>query len=741
MRWYIEISQEGQPTQKLCLEASHWQPALQKAREIQGASGKLKGLAVEILDEGCRAVDSDGAMTYVVTPASDDASLIETLAPEKAGETRAAQEADEEKADGEKAGEETAAAPKAASSRASLRGRRSRREKLSQRRKQRRESKPPGEPAAEKAAEKDLPRAGSAVGKTMLLGTKLSDAPDSASAPAVDTIGYGSEGEAIITEPPVSEKPGIVVPPDPEAPPVTPPPPAPPDTPEPTDVGQTLISERNERATADNPLRYHERVYAVRLPQPLAALAAFLNETLAAMREGLEDAAHVIRVALYDHVFSGKPKSPPIATLSWCGWRDDSELIFFPYADKPAATLAVAEKVIGSDTLGPGNVPPPAPKRDLEAEQRAEQARLASEEKKKAEKAAAAARQAEEARKADAARKAAEAKAEQARQAKRAEQAEQERAKQEQAKQEQAKPKREQAKPKREAKPEKRSDDDAGALRKTAALGSGATRGSRRSLRDRKSVEPKPAAKPAKTDNGARISQAQPERRVKIGRGVQALRPSDPGEEPPLTREQRESRLVAARREVESLPPPVSVPGDRVAGEQLLTDLFEEIAQLHYLEDALEGADFVLKLALQKLPSEVGLVSLFDIDKREYVVVRQAGGERSGLLLRVNERAEVPRRAMRKSRAVVLPDVGKSDEKMDERWDKIGTKPRSMICAPVEKAGRYLGLIELLNPHDGGAFSESDGHALTYIGQQYGEFLSNRGVTLDPDAVVANARR
>ena len=43
-------------------------------------------------------------------------------------------------------------------------------------------------------------------------------------------------------------------------------------------------------------------------------------------------------------------------------------------------------------------------------------------------------------------------------------------------------------------------------------------------------------------------------------------------------------------------------------------------------------------------------------------------------------------------------------------------------------------LIEIANPLDGGSFDESDGHALTYIGQQLGEFVAQHGVVVDPEA-------
>ncbi len=47
--------------------------------------------------------------------------------------------------------------------------------------------------------------------------------------------------------------------------------------------------------------------------------------------------------------------------------------------------------------------------------------------------------------------------------------------------------------------------------------------------------------------------------------------------------------------------------------------------------------------------------------------------------------------------------------------------------APVMLAGRFLGAIELLNPIDGEPFTESDGNAVTYIAEQFAEFVAARG--------------
>jgi hypothetical protein len=212
---------------------------------------------------------------------------------------------------------------------------------------------------------------------------------------------------------------------------------------------------------------------------------------------------------------------------------------------------------------------------------------------------------------------------------------------------------------------------------------------------------------------------------------VSAARPvSTP---PPAAERPRSTPPPANRR---SNPPPA---GSRVSGDDLLAELFEAFCDLHFLRDSLEGADFIVSLIHEKLPCEVCLVSLFDIDKREFVVVRQNGGRASVLLQRQPDRAAIPLAAHRGRRAVVVRDAASDPRVLDARWKALGVELKSYVAAPVELAGRYLGLIELANPLDGGRFTESDGNALTYIGQQFGEFVGQHGVIVDAESVVPPA--
>ncbi|MBK8255169.1 MAG: GAF domain-containing protein [Polyangiaceae bacterium] len=181
--------------------------------------------------------------------------------------------------------------------------------------------------------------------------------------------------------------------------------------------------------------------------------------------------------------------------------------------------------------------------------------------------------------------------------------------------------------------------------------------------------------------------------------------------------------------------------GKRKGGDDLISDLFEACGDLQFLRDSLEGADFVATLALEKMPSELCLVSLFDINRRELVIVRQAGGPKSIVLKRLSERSGVVTAAMRKRAAIVIPDAKKDPRAVDDRYQQLGLEPKSMIVAPVEQSGRYLGIIELVNPADGKPFTEAEGHALTYIGEQYAELVATHGIQIEPDLVIERHQR
>lgn len=182
----------------------------------------------------------------------------------------------------------------------------------------------------------------------------------------------------------------------------------------------------------------------------------------------------------------------------------------------------------------------------------------------------------------------------------------------------------------------------------------------------------------------------------------------------------------------------------RVAGDDLVADLFDVMHDLHFLRDALEGGDFCLAVAMEKLPAEAAWIHLYDIDRREFVITSARGGHSAELMLRRHsEREKLLADAMRARQPIVIADA--TDAAAEgaagaERFEKIGGA-RSVIVAPVMQAGRFLGAIELVNPLDGHPFTPTDGNAVAYIADQFAEFVASRGVVTDEERIAARRSR
>jgi hypothetical protein len=189
-------------------------------------------------------------------------------------------------------------------------------------------------------------------------------------------------------------------------------------------------------------------------------------------------------------------------------------------------------------------------------------------------------------------------------------------------------------------------------------------------------------------------------------------------------------------------PPPISTrtpaTSARLRGEELITDLFESMHDLQFLRDSLEGADFCLTMALEKMPARGGIVHLYDIDHREYVITCAGGeGGETLLLTRYAESDPILSLAMRRRRSLVFADAQASAEvRSIERYATLGGA-KSLVVAPVALGGRFLGAIELLNPVDDVPFTDDDGYALSYIAEQLAAFVGARGILLDRDQPAA----
>src|SRR5215472_4437614 len=90
MRWLVEVTSLGKADKEsLSVEAESWQKALQAAREQRGESAPMSGFSIELLDDGCRAVDPASRLKYEVHRAPDEGSAARTPSGRPAGSSSA----------------------------------------------------------------------------------------------------------------------------------------------------------------------------------------------------------------------------------------------------------------------------------------------------------------------------------------------------------------------------------------------------------------------------------------------------------------------------------------------------------------------------------------------------------------------------------------------------------------------------------------------------------------------------
>ena len=680
MRWFVEISPLGQaqePGKRLCVEATQWQPALQKARTLNGEQGSLGTFSIELLEEGYRAIDPVSRLGYVVRRAPDDAELSEggvaAQAPAAAGEAAAA----------------TDGAP---------------------------EAQGKGAPAKTRGRT-----------TTLIYDAPVLNPTAAAAAPAMPAVLAALAAPTAPTAPaPAASPPG--------------------GAPRPAPAGLSLpryevLSRREQAPTDQNPLVYREIVLVVPPGTPEDATAALLLDRVDEVRRSLEGmhSGKLIRLAAFDHRFQGRPERQPVVTLTWKDWRPEGPVLAYPLrgdrgdappddtnapepakasaaAETPAPAAAKAEPAVGLATATPA-MGRPAPGNATATPPTARPA------------VGSASATPAEARPAVGNATATPAKAD----------------------------------PRAPSAPWALAEANPKA---TLPLGAAAKPNPQEPAAPSavaKAIPEAPAAATAvakENPTAAAPPAAAAPDDTKTTNPATPIAKANSKAPPPMTATATESApfkapapaalpktTPAAGTPAQAQPAaPASAPPSssadapaRPSADDLLSELFEACVDMQFLGDALEGANLALAVALEKMPSEVGLVSFFDIDRREFVVVRQSGADRA-LLERLPERAPLAQEAMRSASAVVIADATRDGRARDERWAKAVVTPRSLVCAPVVADGRYLGLLELANPLDGGPYTEAEGNALAYIGQQLAELLKEQGVVIDPDRVRARAR-
>jgi hypothetical protein len=205
--------------------------------------------------------------------------------------------------------------------------------------------------------------------------------------------------------------------------------------------------------------------------------------------------------------------------------------------------------------------------------------------------------------------------------------------------------------------------------------------------------------------------------------------------------------LVTARPERDTLPSPIpaaskdpprrpeapsgrvaAAPSRRAPGDPLLS-VIEALHALRRSDGVAEGAALVLRTALDAIPASTGLVHVADLGSRDYVVVAACGEHNAEMIgSRTTDGDRVLARAFDAMQAIAL-DIAAGSAPVEARFRTIEAG-RAVLCAPVQLDGQNLGAIELVDPLEPGGFTDGDRHAMTYVGERFAEFLSDRSIVL-----------
>jgi hypothetical protein len=172
--------------------------------------------------------------------------------------------------------------------------------------------------------------------------------------------------------------------------------------------------------------------------------------------------------------------------------------------------------------------------------------------------------------------------------------------------------------------------------------------------------------------------------------------------------------------------PRIGRPSAPARADDVLAELFERVGELERQGDRASGLGFLLDLAVEKADCEAGSVFLSRLGGREleFAVVR---GPRSQEILRLGLSVPAGRGiagfCVREDVAVAVSDAEKDPRFHRAVSEAIGYETRSLLCAPIGKAGRVLGALEVLNKRGGRPFDAVDLAVVSYVAHQAAELL------------------
>lgn len=167
----------------------------------------------------------------------------------------------------------------------------------------------------------------------------------------------------------------------------------------------------------------------------------------------------------------------------------------------------------------------------------------------------------------------------------------------------------------------------------------------------------------------------------------------------------------------------------RLSTEDVLADIFLRVVALDKITTIEEAMDFVLELAMEKVPCESGSVFRADGATGDLTFIT-ARGPRAKQVIASNivipSGTGIAGFCSAEGVSVAVNDVQKDPRFYSGVGEKVDYETKSLLCAPMMTHGRSFGCMQLINRKNSPQFQEHEVGVLAYLAHQGALYLNNK---------------
>lgn len=167
----------------------------------------------------------------------------------------------------------------------------------------------------------------------------------------------------------------------------------------------------------------------------------------------------------------------------------------------------------------------------------------------------------------------------------------------------------------------------------------------------------------------------------------------------------------------------------RQEAEEVLSDIFLRVVELSNLKDVEQAMEFVLDLAMEKVPCESASVFRADLATGDLTFIAARGPKAKDIMrakLVVPAGTGIAGFCSAEGVSVAVSDVEKDPRFYADVGERVGYATKSLLCAPMMTHGHSFGCVQLINRKGGPQFLEHEVGVLAYLAHQAALFMNQK---------------